>query len=505
VIRVASAGRIGAEETTPMTRLVPFLGRKFAFATEKTATSPLPASAPGQDEIELDNELFFPLAAQLGQENEGIRNLLLEAEHKIGELENIKRMLGDLIDPVARTLRSYEEVKREKLNLQSALNTIRVTHTKLRENFADAEKRAATLDTECKRLRDMATLAQQSAAVLERTKAEQAAEIHTRRAQVAELQRHVQQQGSELQVTRDDNRRLGERCAAADKRTVQAEAENRAAQQKAVQATNERAAVQTALDKALNEYSQTARKLTETEKTLAATQAKLKSAEAALAQALSESTELSAALDEANQKHLDEASARHAHIEALQARANVNEKLLEEARRALMARCEEVRALERSAAESFDSHSGAVERLAQMTSVLAEREQRLKELEQSEALLSEQNRSLTSTLAAREEACNRAQQKVKEQEELMAQYEGQFASTREASELQIEQLTAQVQREKIERAMAEGALESGRKDIARLMHELAAMQVRSGATIPLLAPPEETASPGAPAGLKTAA
>ena len=85
-----------------MTRLVPFLGRKFAFAAEKTASPQPPADTGTPGEIELDNELFFPLATQLGQENEGIRNLLMEAGHKIGELENIKRMLGSLIEPVSQ-------------------------------------------------------------------------------------------------------------------------------------------------------------------------------------------------------------------------------------------------------------------------------------------------------------------------------------------------------------------------------------------------------------------
>ena len=317
----------------------------------------------------------------------------------------------------------------------------------------------------------------------------------------------MQQQGSELQLTRDENRRLGERFATADKRMVQLEGETRIAQQKAMQADNERVAVQAALDKALNDHSQAARKLTETEKALAATQAKLRNQAGMTAlsrKALAERTELSTALDEANHKRLDETSELQARVDALQARADLNENLLEEARQAMIARSEELRALERSAAEASDAHGMAVERLAQMTAMLAACEQRIKEFEQSQAQLTEQNQTLASALAAREAACNRAEQKIKEQEELMVQFESKFASAREASELQIEQLTAQLQREKIERAMAEGALESGRKDIARLMHELAAMQHRPGATAGL---PSAAHNAGADQadGLKTAA
>src|ERR1700680_295474 len=55
---------------------------------------------PQKNVLELDNELFFPVATQLGEENESIRNLLIEAEHKLNELDGIKRSIGKLIDPV---------------------------------------------------------------------------------------------------------------------------------------------------------------------------------------------------------------------------------------------------------------------------------------------------------------------------------------------------------------------------------------------------------------------
>ena len=41
---------------------------------------------------------------------------------------------------------------------------------------------------------------------------------------------------------------------------------------------------------------------------------------------------------------------------------------------------------------------------------------------------------------------------------------------------QIEDLTAAVRREKLERAVVEGALETGRKDFARLMRDVMALQ-----------------------------
>src|SRR5215213_7906952 len=183
-----------------MTTLVSLLGRKPVSGTGKPSIAPQPAIAQApaaattaKADIELDHELFSPIATQLGQENEFVRNLLLDAEHKIGELEIIKRSIGKLVDPVSKTLRAYEEAKSEKLSLQGTLNTTRLAYNKLRDEFDAAEKKTRALEADGARLRDIVSVAQQSVAALERTKLEQIAELAARRTHIAELQRHAQQ------------------------------------------------------------------------------------------------------------------------------------------------------------------------------------------------------------------------------------------------------------------------------------------------------------------------
>src|SRR4029079_11178132 len=125
-----------------MTKLVTFLGRKAAPEAGKPLAAKAPVSAaPEKADIELDNELFSPIATLLGQENAAVRNLLLDAAHKIGELETIKRSIGKLVEPVSKTLRAYEETKSEKLSLQGALNSTRVAYDKLRADLAATEKK----------------------------------------------------------------------------------------------------------------------------------------------------------------------------------------------------------------------------------------------------------------------------------------------------------------------------------------------------------------------------
>lgn len=462
-----------------MTKLVTFLGRKAATATETPAAAPQPMNAaPDKGDIQLDDDLFFPIATQLGQENETVRNLLIDAEHKIGELETIKNSIGKLVDPVSKTLRAYEEAKSEKLSLQNVLNTTRVAQGKLREDLVVAEKKARNLEAECTRLREIVAVAQQSVAAHEKAKAEHLAELAARRTHIGELQKHVQQQGADLQQTRAENRRHVERVAAADKRMVQLESTSQAAQQKAMQATQERIAVQAAFDKAHGELAQTARRLTETDKALTATQSRLRVVEASLAEAQAERARLSSALDEANHKHLDAINLLNSRFEALQARSNMTDSLLEEAQQTLSARADEIHSFERRMIEAATAHDNDSETLAQTTAALAEREAQLRDLEQSHSALHAHNQMLSHAVAARESAHDSAQQKIKEQADFIQLLEQQMHAMRSANEMQLQQVEAQLQREQLERTMAEGALDSGRKDIARLLREISALQYR---------------------------
>ena len=333
-----------------MTKISTLLGLKPTFVTEKPST-PAPAE-PDKTVIELDQELFFPLASQLGEENEAVRNLLIDAEHKIGELETIKRSIGRLVDPVSKTLRAFEEAKSEKLTLQNVLNNTRLAHAKLRDEMIASEKKANAIEAECTRLRELLTIAQQSVSALENTRNEQSHELTARRAQINDLQRRVQDQATDLQIIREENQRFAERITAAEKSMVQAKADAETAEQKFLLADRERTAVQALLEKAMADSAQLSRRLLDTDKSLTATQTRLLQTERALNETQTERTRLNAALDEANERHRSDLNTQQARYEALEARSQLSEKLLAEARQTLTARADEISTFHRRVGEA---------------------------------------------------------------------------------------------------------------------------------------------------------
>jgi chromosome segregation ATPase len=474
-----------------MSKFVTLLGRKSEArnvpqsvveqppsAPQPTAVPPAADTPPEETDVELDEDLFVPIAAKLGEETEAVRSLLLDAEHKIAELDTIKTSIARLLDPVTSTLRSYEETKSEKLILQRALDDAQDVCTKLRDDLAAVQNKAAAFKAECARLHDVAALATQNMAALERSNAKQLAELAGYRTRTAELQNLAQRLAAELQSGRNENLRLGERVAVADRKIVQLEAEMQTVQQQARQIGHERAAVQASLDKAFDELAQTARRLTEAEKAHASTAARLQAAERNLADAQAERSQLSATLDETVHQHRDKLNVLSSRLETVQARSSLTENLLSEARAALASRAEEIRALERRLLEAATAQGATAEQFASAQAALAAREAQIRELEAERGVLTEHGRKLIQLADQREVAQREAQQQIAEQSDLVTRLQDELDAARSSHEVRIDDLKAQLQREQLDRSMAEGALEGARKEMARLLAEIGALRGR---------------------------
>src|SRR5689334_24194622 len=123
-------------------------------------TLPSYATNATDNTLEHEEELFSALGTHLGGDTESLRNLLHDANAKIGELDTIKNAVGKLVDPVSKALRAFEAEKSEKVSLQTVLNNTRAAYGKLRNEVAELEKRANFADKECQALRQELTTTQ---------------------------------------------------------------------------------------------------------------------------------------------------------------------------------------------------------------------------------------------------------------------------------------------------------------------------------------------------------
>src|SRR6185312_6670393 len=457
----------------PMNKLGGFFARR-AGLYDKPA-DPTPNAAPPTDNpLELDEELFTALGAQLGGDNESLRNLLLDANAKIGELDGIKNAVGKLVDPVSKALRAFEAEKSEKISLQTVLNNTRTAYGKLRNEVAELEKKANLSEKECLALRQELTTTQNLLRTLEATKAEIAIDIAARRAQIVDLEARLAQETGEGKALREENRRLDERFSAADKRVMALESELNGARQRLLMLEDEKRAQQISLDKISAESARLSRKLAETEANLTATQGRLRHVDGTVAELNTERARLVSALDEANERHEHELTTQRMRFDALQARASASEKLLGEAREHLLARADEIRTYDRRAGELALERDALQARVADLEAERIQRESQFKEVDQARATLIE--RSTARAFTAKEAALTRAEDANTALNEQIAALEAARSAEKQAADQRIEELGTSLRREQMQCSVVEGALETARRDFARLMREAMALQ-----------------------------
>jgi len=456
-----------------------FLSRKPAIS--EVAAQPAPAPA---NPLELDEELFSAVGARVGGENEALRNLLLKASTKINELDSIKDAVTQLADPVAKALAAYETEKSEKVGLQTVLNNTRTAYGKLRNEIADLEKRHEAAQSECLLLRQELISTQDLLKAAEATKAEIAIDVAARRAQIGELETRLSQESSDNRALREEKQRLDDRLNAAEKRIVVLEADVNSARQRLLMTEDEKRALQASLDKNIADAARLSRKLSETETSLTAVHGRLRNVEANYAEANTERARLSTALEECNERHEHERNSQRIRLDALQARVSATEKLLGEAREHLLAKTDEIRDYGRRLGEMTLARDTAQAEIAELEADKLKRESEYEELRQAHVTLKERSAALARAFSAKDVELTRNAETINALTQRIAVLEHEIKARQQASEKALEELTAALRREQHERAVAEGALETGRKDFARVMREVMALQRSQAAREP---------------------
>jgi crescentin len=483
-----------------MAKLSDLFGRKGGTAgADKFMGRSQNGNGNGGDHISVEN--LSDVGSRMGEENEVLRNLLTDTGRKISELDDLKEAFDKLVTPFNSTLRALEQEKSQTLSLSGMLAEARTAYETLRTEFYQVEKKATILEAEVERLREDLELSHEANRGLESARLELTDDINARRAQLAELDRQLTQETSQRRALGETRRTLQEQFDGAEKRIVELEGELAAAREKLTLLEDGKRSLQIAVDQALNETARLTRRLTESENTLTATRAQLGKVESSFAEAYAERGRLGAALDEAKEQHQAERNSLNMRLDGLQSRAATAERLLSEARQNLIARTEEVRAFDRKSVEATIARNNSDKRLAQIEAQHEARERQIKDHEQARTALTERNNALTKTLKTRETALARAEEKIGALTERNGHLEADIQVSRTNIEKRVEDLNSALQRERMERAVVEGALEAARKDNSRLQSEVAALRstLRRGTPLDdVPVPPAEAANDEAP-------
>src|SRR5262245_12531150 len=373
----------------PIGRILAFWAenRHNAIASTSAAFAvPTPAK-PGSPGAEDRSEpTLADIGARVGEENEALRNLLIDTDRRIGALDDLKDAFRNLVEPIGSALQALEQDKSDNGGLRNALAELRAGHESVRTEFSALEKRAAELESAGEELSRELALAQQAVRGLEGDKAELTSEIVAVRAEIANLESQLAQETANGRALSEANQILVDHSTSADKRIVELQSEGALIREKLLLLENDKRSLQTALDQTLAEASRLSRRLTESENALTAARARLEQMDISLAATENERVTLATARDEANERHQSEAYAMNLRLEALRSRAATAEKLLAEVRQTLAARTEDIRVLERKAVEANIARNATEKVVERLTTARDGLDGKVRELEQGRGI-----------------------------------------------------------------------------------------------------------------------
>ena len=175
----------------------------------------------------------------------------------------------------------------------------------------------------------------------------------------------------------------------------------------------------------------------------------------------------------ATERTQTETQALSAKVDALQLQSDAIDKHLGTTRQSLVARAEEIRLVEAKLFEADIARSKAERTLEKSAAVAVGWNQQVEKLQQINSGLTEKCRATAETLTTSGGWLLHAKEKIKSLTGEIENLQTDIAASRARFDDDVVQLRATLEHERCERSLAEGALQTIRRDYARLQGQIA--------------------------------
>jgi crescentin len=415
--------------------------------------------------------------AKIGEENEALRNLLVDAGMKIRQFDEYKAYFSKLIEPVTLALKKLEQEKTSNIELRRRLEQATTRADELRARTHSVETKHAILIGENEKLRRELDLSRLEARDAERSRAEFASENLTTRSTMADFERQLALETSRVNMLTDDNHRLRDETMLAEEKASRFSAELSAARDRITFLEGEAMSLQKSLDQVSEQATHAARRFTDAETALTTAKTRLLQLEASTSELLVERDRLRVALESNSNRHGSETGRVQMQVDAVRARAAAAEKLLTEARHLLAQRGDEIRSADQRASEAVYERDKAEQRIADLEASFAQQQAELTEIKSGRDRLIEKSTHAVNALKLRETQLQRAEESAKGAVDRAARLEAEIRESGEASQRRIDQLVSALQRERLDHEVTEGALESARNERDQIQADLLRLQM----------------------------
>jgi crescentin len=416
----------------------------------------------------------------IGKENENIKDHCVDVLRKFDELANFRTSFVELFEQIGTILKDREQTKSALVERTMMHALAERAHQELKAEFRDLyegseERRAenSLLGTENERLKELVRNSEAHVEVVKaelRQQTEAAAvirsELERERSQLSHLGDELRSVQSELQKNDAIISQLQVELAATCDLKTFCEQKVETLQANLAERRQSEAALQHALSESQIHAKGLSDKIREMEMAVEAERCQVNDLKALLSSTQTEHLEAQAEWrQEAERARLANA-ALESQVNKMTAHSQASDGLLTDVRAQLQARHDELRAEARRNQDIESKLSRSNERQEHDAAEIAELKQKLKDKETAQAHLTDRAQAVIKSSRDLKADLEKAEQRAQLVGERVLAETGQFKAQSERFEQTIRELTEKLEKERIARALVEGALEAARQKLA---------------------------------------
>jgi crescentin len=416
------------------------------------------------------NDASLALGA-IGMEDELIRGRISHMMERLEDVASLKNDFASLLDPLAAFASEYSQARAKLLESEAILARERDTHAALaqevraiRSENLKSKDQIASLKVQNDDLKERSNEYEQGLASLRR-------ELRERETLAADLDRQIRTEAERASVLAEENAALRAEAQAHDAAVARQEHElaetrqanevleydNRRLRGAATEQANRIAALSTATAERDHELQASRQQVIDLETKLKAEQSLRRRLETLLEGERSTSQTTIGSLQ--------------TKAEGLTSRLGALEKLLASTRDQLRERSEELKTTERAVREALVAKNNLERRNEFLQAEVAQIAEAAETAQRANAELVDQCGTLATALQGKESTVTRLEQRATTLVERIDQLTAESGKERQAFEAKIAALAEELQREKSERAIAQGALEMARRSRVEIHRE----------------------------------
>ena len=412
----------------------------------------------------------FALGA-IGMEDELVRARISHMAERLDDVASLKNDFAQLLEPIAAFAAELPQLKAKLLETESMLSREREGHGSLAQQIRGLKGENLKLQDQ------LGGLSAHNNELRERSKEQEAAlaairrDLREKEAHAAELERQIRGETERAHALVEENAALRKEAQANDLVVARHERELADARQAIEMFEHETRTLRAATGEQANRLAMIGSAHDERESELSAARQHLGELETKLKAEQSLRHRLEALGESERATARNNIANLEMKVQGLTSRLGVTEKLLNSTRDQLREKTEELKSAERTVREALISKNNIERRFETLQAEVAQVTAVAENAQRARTEFADRCESVTKALEAKEAAITRAEQRTQVLLDRIDQLASDFGGERQAFESKIAALEEELQREKSERAIAQGALEMARRSRVEIHRE----------------------------------